>query len=373
MNGPRPETWFRPMTAIMVFIEVREPLGFHSHDEGGTLIPSTLQRSRQAVQQHPPLSSYQVFSTSDVDEARREVARIFCDHELTPLGRTRLLDARQHSVRLKQVVFSYIRYGAEVSIVPGELSDFYLVQATIGGCSQVTSGCVTAEARPGVITIPAPHKRLAMRWREDCERLTLRIERAAIEAELRDLLDRPVSRPVEFDLRMVLQRALPRSWWNLARHVVSDLDNGGGLIRNELTVGSLEHALISGLLVAQPHNYTDALNAPSQQPGPGSVRRAVDMIENHPHRALTVSTLAREAGVSVRALQLGFRRHLDTTPTGYLRRVRLQRARVELQGSGDGLTVSQVACRWGFTHLGRFAAEYRRRYGESPSQTLRGA
>ena len=38
-----------------------------------------------------------------------------------------------------------------------------------------------------------------------------------------------------------------------------------------------------------------------------------------------------------------------------------------------GAGAAALAARWGFTHLGRFAVEYRRRYGSSPSQTLRGS
>jgi AraC-like DNA-binding protein len=37
------------------------------------------------------------------------------------------------------------------------------------------------------------------------------------------------------------------------------------------------------------------------------------------------------------------------------------------------VSVAEVAARWGFSHLGRFAAAYRKRYGESPSHTLREA
>jgi AraC-like DNA-binding protein len=38
---------------------------------------------------------------------------------------------------------------------------------------------------------------------------------------------------------------------------------------------------------------------------------------------------------------------------------------------GDGTTVTEVALRFGFAHTGRFAAAYRRRYGQAPSATLR--
>ncbi len=62
------------------------------------------------------------------------------------------------------------------------------------------------------------------------------------------------------------------------------------------------------------------------------------------------------------------------TPTAYLRRVRLDHAHRELVGAadGDGLTVTEVAYRWGFSSPSRFAERYRAAFGVAPSQTLRG-
>lgn len=77
------------------------------------------------------------------------------------------------------------------------------------------------------------------------------------------------------------------------------------------------------------------------------------------------------AGVSARSLQASFRAALRTTPTAYIRSLRLERARADLADSGAVSTVTDVATRWGFTHLGRFAVDYRNRFGESPSSTLR--
>jgi transcriptional regulator GlxA family with amidase domain len=56
----------------------------------------------------------------------------------------------------------------------------------------------------------------------------------------------------------------------------------------------------------------------------------------------------------------------------YLRQIRLTRAHEELRQARPGrTTVALVAHRWGFSHLGRFAAAYRERYGVAPSGTLR--
>jgi transcriptional regulator GlxA family with amidase domain len=102
------------------------------------------------------------------------------------------------------------------------------------------------------------------------------------------------------------------------------------------------------------------------------VRRAVELIEARAHEPLTLEDIAEGARIGPRALQEGFRRHRGTSPMGYLRETRLDRAHRELQAAdpAGGVTVASVAARWGFRHRGRFAEEYRRRYGRSPQQTL---
>jgi AraC-like DNA-binding protein len=107
---------------------------------------------------------------------------------------------------------------------------------------------------------------------------------------------------------------------------------------------------------------------------PATLRRAIAYIEEHAGLDLTPAEIAEAAHVSVRALQLAFRRHLDTTPMAYLRRVRLEGAHRDLVAGdpADGSTVSTIAARWGFGHQGRFGISYREAYGETPGRTLRG-
>ena len=83
--------------------------------------------------------------------------------------------------------------------------------------------------------------------------------------------------------------------------------------------------------------------------------------------------MAEAAGVTGRALQMAFMRHYDTTPTGYLRRVRLERAHRELKDADPavGVTVAAIARRWGWANPSHFAAAYRQVYGEFPRHTLR--
>lgn len=85
----------------------------------------------------------------------------------------------------------------------------------------------------------------------------------------------------------------------------------------------------------------------------------------------TVTDICRTIGVSERALQYAFRAYVDLSPLAYLRLCRLNRVRATLRVSGpQSTTVTAVAMRFGFLHLGRFAQDYRQIFDESPSATL---
>lgn len=102
------------------------------------------------------------------------------------------------------------------------------------------------------------------------------------------------------------------------------------------------------------------------------LRAAVDFIHAHARLPITPTEIAREAGLSPRGLQQAFNTHLGVTPTGYLRRVRLDYVRADLTNlHPEETTVVAVANRWGFTHMGRFAAAYADKFGEYPNDTLR--
>src|SRR5690349_19555930 len=101
---------------------------------------------------------------------------------------------------------------------------------------------------------------------------------------------------------------------------------------------------------------------------PRSVSRALDLMRAEPSRALTVRELAAIAGASPRTLQRQFQTFLGKTPQAVLRAIRFERARRDLLRASHTETVSDIALRCGFSHLGRFSIEYHRRYGEKPSQ-----
>jgi AraC-like DNA-binding protein/tetratricopeptide (TPR) repeat protein len=104
---------------------------------------------------------------------------------------------------------------------------------------------------------------------------------------------------------------------------------------------------------------------------PRDVRKALDLLEADPGRERSVKALAAACGVAPRTLQKHFRRFVGRTPREVQRALRMERARRDLLLGPPDASVTDIALRWGFRHLGRFSILYRRRYDESPSATLR--
>jgi AraC-like DNA-binding protein len=148
---------------------------------------------------------------------------------------------------------------------------------------------------------------------------------------------------------------------------------GPGHAAGSLFTASAANLLIATALATFPNDaVTDPTIEDRRDSRPATLRRAITFIDEHAHLDISLADIAAAACVTIRAIQLAFRRHLNTTPLAYLRRVRLDHAHRQLIAADPGQeSVAAVASRWGFTSPSRFAAYYRAAYGIPPSITLR--
>jgi AraC-like DNA-binding protein len=205
---------------------------------------------------------------------------------------------------------------------------------------------------------------------DDCAIETLVFEQAAVEAELARMLGAPLPRPLQFGSQLSLSAATP--WSRTLSLLHSELTNPDGLAAIPAMSTRLGHLMMAGLLVSQPHNYSEELAKPTPMLASKPIRKALAFIEDRPAEIETVADIASTVGLSVRALDDGFRRFVGTPPMTYLRNLRITRAHEELMAADPySTTATAVARKWGFGHYGRFAADYRRRFGHKPSETLR--
>jgi AraC family transcriptional regulator, ethanolamine operon transcriptional activator len=100
-------------------------------------------------------------------------------------------------------------------------------------------------------------------------------------------------------------------------------------------------------------------------------RRAEEYIRGRIDAPITLYDVCDCVGASERSLHLGFLEQFGMSPMAYLKVLRLNRVRRQLRDAAPGTSVTDVAMRSGFLHLGRFATDYSRFFGERPSATLR--
>jgi AraC-like DNA-binding protein len=313
------------------------------------------------------------FDIADLDEFHDLCVRFFYPIRLELQGQSDQFRVSFQAANIGAVTVGLMRYRQTLRIIADDLVTSYHVNLPLNGRMVSTHRNVTVTADRGRATVYQPFGPASFDPRPDeCRLLTVKIDRAVLENRLQETLDHEIPEPVAMAPSMDVSTGPGRSWAQLAGLLATDAASSGSLTGNPIMADRLVESLIGGLLVAVDHPYREELTRPERSWRPRPLQRAIDAMETDPAHPFSVVELARLADVSVRTLQAIFHRHTGLAPTAYLRELRLSRAHEELRRAGSGgTTVALVANRWGFCHLGRFAAAYRQRYGVSPSVTLR--
>lgn len=154
--------------------------------------------------------------------------------------------------------------------------------------------------------------------------------------------------------------------------VLNTLDSDASPLKHYQARKSLQNAILALL-----HTAIGGAEKQAGSPAPSlsrrrTVGRAKEYMLAHIDEPQTVADLCMAIGVSRRALQYSFEEILDINPKSYLRAIRLNGVRRELRrGNPNDISVQDVAARWGFWHMSRLSADYKRMFGEMPSETLR--
>lgn len=311
----------------------------------------------------------QLFASRDLHETRSMVARVMKPHELRPVGGGQRVAARMHHAALGEVAVSRLSHGCTVDIHPGPLQDFYLVMMPLAGQARVQCGSQAVDTNMRQAVVVSPNDALQMRWSADCDQLMVRIGRSFLERVLAARRGRPAEGALQF--APAFDWGASAAWQCVLRFLVDCAENGFDTHQQPLLTAQLQDMVAATLLAEQPHNQ-GAADAPRRQAVlPRHVRRVQEHLRAHAHEPVTATQLAEVAGCSLRSLYSGFQAFCGMSPMQYLRDLRLDGVRADLLAGQGETSVSSAALRWGFGHLGRFSAEYKTRFGEAPSQTLR--
>lgn len=320
------------------------------------------------------LQDHEIFCTDDAHEASDLVGQVLGATVLVP--DTQQSDdflASLYAVRLRDVSFAHLDFQVGVVVDVARSGDHYTVHMPASGSARCRYDGDQFQVATYQALVVNPGTNLHLQLDEDTPQLIVRIERDALERQLSRMLGRSVESPVVFAPLLDLTSDEAVRWHGAIQLMSTEVLTERSLIQQGLGAGPVEELIISSLLLIQQSNVHDQLVRAAQRRGRPSVRLSIDYIERHLAQPISLEDIARNTHLSGRSIQQAFRDDLDTTPMAYVRERRLERVRAELADAlpSEGVTVTDVAERWGFTHLGNFAVTYRKRFGESPSKTLR--
>jgi AraC-like DNA-binding protein len=311
----------------------------------------------------PAVVRHEEFRTVDPDAARRFFASAYSPGwEITGLARGTAVTHRRSASGLVTI-------------------DELLIEGRARCEIQTTDSVIVIQPREGSLTIGGEHiptvdtpviatHDMPCVLRTNTARLTVVTFDANLLRRVAAERNAPAPQQIRFESSRPRSSAVVRTWRRTLDYVIASFGSAE-TAEEPLVVGAEAQLLAAAMLECFQSNVNAGVDLLGNPEVPQTFKGAVSFIERHAGDGIGINDVAAAVRLTPRAVQYLFRQQLDTTPTQYLRRVRLHRAHLDLLGGNRSTTtVSEIAQRWGFAHTGRFAVLYREAYGQSPHTTL---
>lgn len=312
-------------------------------------------------------SPVQDLKSCDLQEMHAAVARAYFPHELQKIGGSSSAGIVR-TLELGPLTLGKVRWGTAISLGCDYAQDAYEINIVLDGKLTWERDGRQWSAGPGEAAVFIPGKRSTITcWDADATVLGVKVDSDVLYRHLPT--DAEVSAPMEeiapalLDLRSSEGRSWVTYIRSSAEHIISEPAVTALPVFRESLVASVAAPMVAFLTA-------DSTMAP---PGPYMIRRVRKAVEQDLGRRWSIDDMAAVSGVGRRRLQQAFRDYVGIPPTAWLLRIRLDQAHRLLVSSNTQTTVYEVAYACGFNHLGRFAQEFRKRFGCIPSEILEGA
>ncbi len=314
-----------------------------------------------------PLSRYPAICTSRLDEFEYQLKSIYGATGFDVRDASSL-NVRGSFIKLHDTALGFGACGTAAQISFDE-NDFSRLQIPLSGRGITRCGKSSTEVGVGRPSLTTAGRDTVLHYGADFEHLFLRVGAEALERKLAALVGRPVQRRLEFELADFASPAMLTGLLRMIERLATHLDDQKSQL-SALTVREMEQAIVVQLLLASRHNMSFLLDQNARDGAPDHVRRVEAYIEARWDHPLTIEDLVAVSGVSARTLFKAFEKRRGCSPMAFAKKIRLDRSHDLLRKPDGETSVGGVALRCGFSNLGHFARDYRKTFGESPSQTL---
>ena len=176
---------------------------------------------------------------------------------------------------------------------------------------------------------------------------------------------------VHFGDRLSFHSPEGQSLWRYLGFLWTEASRGSEAMLSPLAAQEHEATLLTLLTIAIDEQSNDAHLRSDDASSPAKIRHVEDFLAANLDAPVSLADIANVTGMPARSLSRAFQKRHGVGPITYLRQLRLEHVHRELIGADPmRCTVTEVALKYGFENLGRFAEQYRHAFNELPSTTL---
>lgn len=314
------------------------------------------------------LDQHVFIESRDIDDVTDKLAKFKSPHKITLLGKPQNLNVTYSGISLSGIVLMRARYGASICSEPDGDQFFYTNTVLQESCRISCKGS-NHELSLGASSVLSPSAPYRIHLDENCDRLLMRIDPTKIQSYLSKVLCREITTEVEF----VCEADISGTLLDTVQFLLSQITLEPAILENEEIKSAYSQMIIANLVMLYQHNFSTAIHQPAKAMLNPQIKSATDFIRTRIKHNISATDVACYCNVTLRTLQRSFLKHLNTTPTKYIRDVKLELVHDKLQRSAqqEKASVKQVLLDHGIIDFGRFASHYRKKYGCTPHETIK--
>jgi AraC-like DNA-binding protein len=322
------------------------------------------------------MSSNGLVFTNDTLQVRTRIRALTKGGCWFEAGKGKFESFRDAEMKLGQTAIQFLQWNssAECETYIDRLPDRHLtIHIPLRGAFQATHKGRHVQINPGEMLAVEAAGIISRKWSGRHDLLNLIISRETLKRAVATGLSCAGEGYPTFGPLKAMRLDNASTLFGLIETILLDFAGGRPQFVYPPIARPMEQALLLLLLKSVPNSCSDRMSIGTSAV-PYYVRRAEQYIRAHLRQEMSIDDLIKASGVSGRTLFSGFEKSRDTTPMRYIKSLRLDQAQAALvSGQTARVKIADVANGVGYKNLSQFSRDYKRRYGETPRETLQGA
>ncbi|PHS02203.1 MAG: AraC family transcriptional regulator [Leeuwenhoekiella sp.] len=257
---------------------------------------------------------------------------------------------------------TFLSYGNEIRVKSPELENTFHLQIIMKGYCNIKFKDRDVSLGQGDAIMLNPHELIILDYSHDCEKFIVNVPESEFQSSVISELGHIPKSGIRFHRDPVKLFSFP----SLVKFFEAMLLETEKIDSNLFHTHNLyKEIFVKKILCTFRGNFNRDKNIQNIHP---CIKKIVRHIDENLKDDITIEELSDVSKVSVRSIYNMFASSFSTTPRNYIKNRKLRKVREELL-SGRAKNITEIAFDYGFMHLGRLSCDYKKAFGELPSET----